>query len=178
MGAPSLPGFGRCGNAESQPAAFVSGHDTMGAPSLPGFGRCGNAESQTFLCQGTTQWVPHLCPVLADVGMRNLKRFCVQGTTQWVPHICSVLADVGMQVLNLPLLYQGTTSVVPKKTARSAFLAAAGPGSPARPLLARWGGGRSWGLPARRRRTGAKFRRCSQSEHHADPSFCLKPRCF
>ncbi len=32
-GAPYLPAFGRCGNAEPSPAPLVSGHDTPGAPS-------------------------------------------------------------------------------------------------------------------------------------------------
>jgi hypothetical protein len=37
----------------------------------------------------------------------------VSGHYPRVPHICPVLADVGTKILNEPLLYQGTTSVVP-----------------------------------------------------------------
>jgi hypothetical protein len=33
---------------------------------------------------------------------------------QRVPHICPVLADVGVQNLNPPFLYQGTPSGVPQ----------------------------------------------------------------
>jgi hypothetical protein len=45
---------------------------------------------------GATQWVPHICPVLADMGAKNPGRpVLYQGTNQRVPHICLPLADVG-----------------------------------------------------------------------------------
>jgi hypothetical protein len=38
-----------------------------------------------------------------------------QGTTQWVPHICPVLADMGTKNPAQPVLYQGTSLLVPKR---------------------------------------------------------------
>ena len=51
------------------------------------------------LYQGTTQWVPPICPVLADVGSPIPDQpLLYQRTTQWVPPICPVLADVGSPI--------------------------------------------------------------------------------
>src|ERR1700733_13959031 len=151
LGAPYLPGVGRCGKAHittswvphicpvladvgrhrsPQAGCPISArcwqmwegtdHHKLGAPYLPGVGRCGKAHI-------TTSWVPHICPVLADVGRHRspqagcpISARCWQMwegtdhhklgapylpgvgrcgkahiTTSWVPHICPVLADVG-----------------------------------------------------------------------------------
>jgi len=54
--------------------------------------------------------VPDICPVSADMGMKNpAQPLLYQGTTRRVPHICPALADMGMKNPAQPLLYQGTT---------------------------------------------------------------------
>jgi hypothetical protein len=64
-------------NENLYPIAFVSGHNFVALEKMP---------NKPVLYLGTTQRVPHICPVLADVGMKNL---------------------------NQPSLYQGTSSLVP-----------------------------------------------------------------
>jgi excinuclease ABC subunit C len=61
--------------------------------------------------QRTTQRVPHIWPVLPDVGMKNPDQEPLdQGTTQRVPHIWPVLPDLGMKSPDQEPVDQGTTS--------------------------------------------------------------------
>jgi hypothetical protein len=74
-------------------------------------GRDSDADAPESLDQGTTQRVPHIWPVLPDVGMKNPDQPPLdQGTTQRVPHIWPVLPDVGMKNPDQEPVDQGTTS--------------------------------------------------------------------
>jgi excinuclease ABC subunit C len=77
-------------------------------------GRDSDADAPESLDQGTTQRVPHIWPVLPDVGMKNPDQPPLdQSPTQRVPHIWPVLPDVGMKNPDQEPLDQGTTERVP-----------------------------------------------------------------
>jgi excinuclease ABC subunit C len=79
-------------------------------------GRDSDADAPESLDQGTTQRVPHIWPVLPDVGMKNPDQPPLdQSPTQRVPHIWPVLPDVGMKNPDQEPLDQGTTSHLPEK---------------------------------------------------------------
>ncbi len=79
------------------PSTTPSGHNAMGAPCLPGSGRHGNEEPRpaTFVSVG---WpIQALCWLEWDSAKHPLRPLLNQDTTQWVPHVCPVLADMGMK---------------------------------------------------------------------------------